>query len=638
MKTLPAIVFAVLAGSALHAQQNNAAVPSAQPFGVIDKSDLEMTACDFEKDANAEILFDKEAVSFTNDYQRITERHIRVKIFNDNGKDEANVKLRFIEGNRSEIISDIEAETFNLENGAVEVTKVDKKQIFEQRVNKLITEKVFSFPDVKPGSVIEYKYTVLSPSLIMPTWFFQAGVPTRYSEFSAQIPPILYYKSFLTVNQPLAKNTPDVKALANIPAFYDEPFMGSRKDNMERIVYQLTGINSGPRSKSFASTWPDIAKELLEHDYFGGQFKPKLTGEEELISRAKALHTDAEKIAFLFGEVQKQMKWNNENVWFTVNGTQDAWNQKTGNSTEINLILYHLLRKCGLTAYPMLVSTKSNGKVYPAYPNKNQFNKTVTYVPVDSAVYYVLDASNKYNTCNDIPRNLLNSFGFYIDPDGERSDMVFLQKTNPALQQVSINADIAPGGKISGTAEINSYSYHRIDALERFDADGEKKYASYLRDKDNNLKVIRVKFENADTDTLPLKQVVTFDLTPAVPDDNYIYFTPNLFTRLKTNPFLSEKRLTDIDLEYRKDYLINGVYKMPAGYKTDVLPKNVSLVMPDKSISLKRVIAEQDGSIIVSYRIDFKKSIYFKEDYPVIHEFFKKMYEMLNEQIVLKKS
>jgi hypothetical protein len=59
--------------------------------------------------------------------------------------------------------------------------------------------------------------------------------------------------------------------------------------------------------------------------------------------------------------------------------------------------------------------------------------------------------------------------------------------------------------------------------------------------------------------------------------------------------------------------------------------------MPDKSISFKRIVAEQDGSIAIRYVISYQKSVYFKENYPEFYAFYKKMHEMLNEQIVLKK-
>jgi hypothetical protein len=78
---------------------------------------------------------------------------------------------------------------------------------------------------------------------------------------------------------------------------------------------------------------------------------------------------------------------------------------------------------------------------------------------------------------------------------------------------------------------------------------------------------------------------------------------------------------------------------VPAGYKVDVLPKNISMTTPDQGVVFRRIMGQQDdGTIAVRYVIVYKKSIYFKENYADFHEFFKKMFEMLNEQIVLKKS
>jgi hypothetical protein len=51
-----------------------------QPFGKVDTADLKMDHCDFEKDANAMVLFDKGDISF-DEYGVITFiRHKRIKI------------------------------------------------------------------------------------------------------------------------------------------------------------------------------------------------------------------------------------------------------------------------------------------------------------------------------------------------------------------------------------------------------------------------------------------------------------------------------------------------------------------------------------------------------------------------------
>jgi hypothetical protein len=202
---------------------------------------------------------------------------------------------------------------------------------------------------------------------------------------------------------------------------------------------------------------------------------------------------------------------------------------------------------------------------------------------------------------------------------------------------VLITADLKPDGKMSGTAQLNSFSYNRLDAVEKYKTDGEQKYMDYLSDGDNNLKISAVTFDNMEVDTLPLLQKLDFNLTLSGSDENYIYFSPNLFTSLHTNPFLSENRYSDIDFGYRSYYSINGIYKEPAGFKVDALPKSVSMGMPDGGIVFKRIVAEQDGSIVVRLSIDYKKSLFFKENYADLHEFFKKMHEMLSEQIVLKK-
>jgi hypothetical protein len=173
--------------------------------------------------------------------------------------------------------------------------------------------------------------------------------------------------------------------------------------------------------------------------------------------------------------------------------------------------------------------------------------------------------------------------------------------------------------------------------LERYNTSGEKRYLENLKDDNKDINITAYKMKDMDVDSLPLREDLDFKLELTGSDDKYIYFNPNLFTGIGANPFLSENRAADIDFLYLNNYTINGDYKIPAGYKVDAIPKSMLFVMPDKSISFKRTIGEMDGAVIVHYVIDFKKTFYNKDEYPELHQFFKKMYEMLNEQIVLKK-
>ena len=661
IKPLSLFLFIAFAWSA-KAQTAPQNVPGAMPYGKIDMADLEMKACDFEKDVNAEVLFNKGDCYFDQYFETITNViHKRIKIFNDEGKNEADVHIEYYSGNQYEYIRSIQAETINLVNGKIEITKVDKKSIFTKIIDKAKSEIVFSFPNVRPGSVIEYKYEWNTNAFYhMPTWYFQDKLPVRYSEFSTSMPEIFYFREHYQGSRDLVKDThkgnsvtigsgvsaitvsldDELRAMVNIHSLPDEPFMSSYADNVKCLSFQFVSNKPiGGFVKTYSDTWAKVGGALIDDEDFGAQLRRKLNNEQVIIDKAKTLKNDDEKISYLFNKVRDDMTWNGSDSWYTSDGgTPKAWEKKTGNSADINLILYHLLKQSGVEAYPMVVSTREHGRVHPYYTSLSQFNRAVVYVPVDSTKEYVLDATDKYNAYNQVPAELLNSSGLYIDKPKNLYDIIKVTNNLPARQVVLINGEIKPDGKLTGTAEISSSGYNKISVKRRYKKDGEKKYIDYLQDGDNNLKIASVAFENMDVDTLPTTQKIDFKLDLTGSDENYIYLNANLFSSLKNNQFLNETRMTDIDFGYQRNFSINGNFKVPAGYKTDALPKNLTMVTPDKSIVFKRVVAEADGAVVIRYNVNYNKAEYSKTDYDYFHEFLKKMYEMLNEQIVFKKS
>jgi hypothetical protein len=624
-----------------------------QPFGKIDKADLEMKSCDFEKDANAMVLFDKGNIYYGTDLVLNIEHHKRVKIFNDNGKNEANIRIEYISSNHAEFITNFQAQTINIgPNGQVEIIKLDKKTLYTENVDKSRSAYVFTFPNVKPGSVIEYKYTLNSHIYYyLPEWSFQSSLPERYNELTTEIPDLFYFKLQSNVRDPFTVNKTGVgnlgsygteittRGMANVHSVPDEPYMRSIADNVQNISYQLVSVKpiSGFTS-TFSNTWEKVGTELGEDEDFGLQFKRKLANEEAIISRAKSMKKDDDKIAYIFNEVKNSMKWDGVDRWYTNDGTVKAWEKKTGNSAEVNLILFHLLKQAGVKAYAMVNSTRSHGSVNPGFSSLYQFNRASVYIPVDSSNYYLLDATSKYNAYNEIPADLLNTTGFYIDKETKAFNIVFIAKNKPVFQTVYINASIMPDARLDGTLQLTSSSYNRLKAIKRYKNDGEQKYLDFLKNSDNTIKLSALKLENMDVDSLPLIQAVTFKQELTGSDGNFIYFAPSVFAPLRNNPFISENRFSDVDFGYLDNFALTGNYKLPAGYKTETLPKNITMEMPDKSITFRRIFAEQDGNITVRYTVSYKKTIFFKESYDDLRDFYKKLGEMLNEQIVLKKS
>ena len=641
--------------------QSPQTVPAPQSYGKVDMADLELKTCDFEKDANAEVLFEKGDLYFDLDVGSTTnEIFKRIKIFNENGKKEADIHLKFWSGNQLEYITGLQAETINLNDGKIEITKLDKKSIFTNKIDKQQSEIVFSLSNVKAGSIIEFKYKLNQNTLFdIPSWEFQGKLPVKYSEFSTSIPDFFYFRELPHYYQPLVKRISKTESrsigsgqdailyslneytrgMANIPSLPDEPYMSSFIDNVERVFFQLVSIKPPQGFVHLHSdTWAKVGGILADDEDFGGQLKRKLTDEETIVIAAKALKSDDEKIAYIFNQVKNIMKWNEIDRWYTIDGTVHAWEKKTGNSAEINLILYHLLKQAGLEAYPMVVSTRDNGRVREYYTSVSQFNRAVVYIPVDSAKNYILDATGKYNSYNETPAELLNSSGLYIDKTKKVFNFHFIRKDVPARETVFINAEVKGAGKIEGTADISSTSYERLTAIEKYKTDGEKKYTDFLRSDDNTLKISAVKFENMDVDTLPLTQHLVFSQELTASDENYVVLNANLFNQIKNNPFLSENRMTNIDFAYPRTFIIAANFKIPPGFKTEALPKSINMVMPDKSVTFKRFVAESEGVVVVRFNVNFTKAEYKKDDYADFHEFLKKMYELLNEPVIFKKS
>ncbi len=611
--------------------------PVLQPYGKVDQADLEMKDCDFEKGANAMVLFDHGVMDGKAGLPM--GHHTRIKIFNDFGKGAGVVILEYLSTGYDVGIADIKGETINLENGKIEITPLDKKQIYKEEIDKWHSALKFAMPNVKAGSIIEFTYREYPRSV----WNFQNFIPVRYSEVELNLPATIDFKSIPHVKQPYVKSvgettdTYQVRAMANIHSMPNEPYISSRIDNLQHI--EFIGVNTR------VSTWPKIGKMLINANDFGYDLDRNLTNEAGIIKKAKELRSADEKIAFIFDTVRNSMKWNDRLMFYTQDGTVKAWDTKSGNSAEINMIVYHLLKKADIKAYPLIVCTKNNGKLNPANPTIFLFNNTVVYVPVDSTKNYVLDASGRFNQYNVIPKNILNSFGLSLDPHNninfaqrdKDNEMVFIKNDEPAMRSISINAEIKTGGKMEGNAELTSYSYNKVNALRLYNEKGQDKYLDTLRNSDNNLTISSFKRENMEVDSLPLTQQFNFKLDLSGSDENYIYFNTNLFNGLGKNPFFSDERFSDIDFGYMDNFALYGVYKLPTGYKTDALPKPITIVMPDQSIIFKRTVVEDDGAILVKYVLNHKKTIYFREEYQDIQGFYKKMHELLNEQVVLKK-
>jgi len=61
------------------------------------------------------------------------------------------------------------------------------------------------------------------------------------------------------------------------------------------------------------------------------------------------------------------------------------------------------------------------------------------------------------------------------------------------------------------------------------------------------------------------------------------------------------------------------------------------MILPDTSISLTRMSSVMGNRLSVRLNLEFKKPFYTVAEYPDFKEFYKKLFDILNEQYVVRK-
>lgn len=612
-------------------------------FGKVDKAELEMTSCDFDKNAEAVALIDVGELASIDFSPLQFEHRVRIKILNNKGLDHANIHLRYIGYHNDEKITGLSAQTYNLDaNGNVVVTKVDKKQIFDKRIDKYYSEVVFSFPEVKAGSIIEYKYTHYNVSLL--DWYFQRSIPVVYSRFVMDYPSEIEISSTPYVSLPLEKNMEDKGTrtvqrfvMHNIPALRDEPYISCDDDYRERVLTRVISVNVNGIRKSFTYNWPAVVKDLMEDEDFGVQLKKNIPRTSDLDEALKNINDPYQKMKTIFEYVRKNMEWNGQHGIYAYDGVKSAWKEKKGSNAEINLILVNLLKDAGLDASPLLVSTRENGQVNTLIPNIGDFNAVVAYVKIGDD-FYVLDATDKYTPPRLIPENLMYSEGLAIEKY-DTYEWGWRTIWNPKEQYKSVSVftmNIDDEGKLKGSGRVSSYDYARLKRYPTLKLGKDKFEKAYFSDPNPDYSIDSFHLANEDNDSLPLVQDLQFhrDL-PGTGD--YRYFTLNMFTGMEKNPFLADHRFSDIFFGYDQDHEIMALVNIPDGYSFEALPHSIRMMMPDSSIQITRRVASNEHQLSVRISLEFKQPFFYQRDYAYFKEFYKKLFDLLSEQYVIKK-
>jgi hypothetical protein len=626
--------------------------PTLPAFGKVEKSELEMKECAFDKNAEALVLFDVGEVYCGLNLNAVSdplttqmERRVRIKILNDRGLDHANIRIRYYSYHNAESIKKLTAQTYNLDaSGNIVVSKVEKNLIYSKQISKRYSEEVFTFPEVKAGSVIEYKYTIDAEGLDgLDDWYFQKSIPVAFSQFTVDFPKELEvlaqpYCSLNYDRKSLEKNDRDVQvfSMSNVPPLHDEAYISCEDDYLQKIKTSIAAVNTPMRRISLVRYWPEVIKDLMEDEDFGIQLKKDIPRTADLDQQLKPISDPYQKMKLIHSYVAKNMQWNGVDGIWAIEGVKSAWKDKKGTTGEINLILVNLLKNAGLNAHPILLSTRDNGIVQTAMANISQFDKVMAYVTIDSS-FYVLDATDKYTPPSLIPLDVMTNEGLVIEKieTGEWGWKTLWDPSKLVKNTILLSASVNEKGEMKGTAVVSNVDYARVEKMPKLKGEKQKYIDEVFATNNPSLKIDSFHVENDDQDSIPLvnKLYFTENLSSS---GQYQYFKLNMFTGLEKNPFIAEQRFSDVFFGANQQYYLVASISIPEGYSFET-PKNIKMIMPDTSIVFSRFVASEGNRLSARITIDFKRPYYSVEQYPEFHEFYKQLFALLNDQIVITK-
>lgn len=647
MKNLFIIIFIILFHTTILYSQNK--------YGKVSTQLLEQTSYNRDTTASALITLKESETIFSinrnNKFQFEQEIKVQIKILKKEGLDWCNQSIGYyFESNYNrEEIRGLSGCTYNLENGKIIKSNLSKNNIFEEDSGTNFRLCKFTMPAAKVGSVIEYKFTIVSGFLQdLREFNFQESIPIEEVSYNIRIPEylnyninMLGYESVETKRKDINGNLffEDAKSLQcsmkeidffrkNMPAIKNEEYVWTMSDYLSKVSFELQSVHvPGNIIQTFSSNWSSIDQNLLKSDYYGGNLKKKNIFKNEIDKGELTI----ERAIDIQNMIKSKVTWNGKNSSYPTNLSK-VYNEGTGNSADLNLLLYNALKAGGYNVYPVLLSTRKNGVLPVANPSASSFNYLIVALDIDTMRYYT-DASAKYGDWNILP-NMVQVPQARIVSD-EFKGWVDLSNITPyrsTLMSITTLSDNTQNSKISESNQgMSAYNlratYNSAENETKFIEELEKYYGGEISD---------FIIKNSEETYKPLTLGFTLNKFESL-EDEYLYIDALPQKIVSDNPFKNETRTYPVMFDNITYKRYGANFNIPDGYEVEELPKSehITVNINDMSLLYKTNIMGNQIQILAIFQIN--KILFLPGEYDLLRDFYTKLVQKSNEQIVLKK-
>ena len=651
-------------------------------FGKVTKEELEESVNRVDPEANAAVLYKKEDIFYrysqNEGFTQAREVFERIKIYNKEGFEYATKRVRLLDrsATKKEKLTGLKGYTHNIENGKLIKTKLKKENSFEEKTNKFWATEVFTMPNIKEGTVIEFSYTIESPFISIRDVVLQYSIPIQNLDVDIRIPEFFNFKKtlnpkasfypkiqeskvsrkenlsikerssslgfrsttskFSTDDWEFAENVIKITE-KNIKPLIEEPYLSSIDNYRAKLILEYEFFK-GPDGeiKNYATNWDKVTKTIYDRELFGAQIEKNNYYKEDLDAVLNGKTDELSKAYAVLNFVKSKVKWNDFYGYMSSEGVKKAYKEGQGSSGDINLMLTSMLKYAGLKVNPVLVSTRANG--IPIVPTRSGFNYLISGVETAKGML-LLDATNQYTTANVLPTRANNWQGRRISDTGN-SEWINIANYAPKSKEVvslsmTLNNDLSVNGKVRKILSNQEAYQFRNNYLNK-----DKTELVKLFEKDKGeLEISELEISNGNDLSKPIQYTYAYNLNDAVEEiGNKLYFSPLVFLANTENIFKAETRLYPIDFVFKSNtkYMVN--IKLPENYKVESLPENAKVQLNENACEFSFISKENGQYLQFIVGLDMNKTLFLPQEYEVLKQFFQTMVDKQSEKVVLVKS
>ncbi len=623
----------------------------SRKFGKVTDYELDMTSYIRDTSAVAVYLYEDTQVFYTpmlSDskrlFQQTREYFVKIKILKPEGVSLADVEIQYhVTADIKEYVSGISATAYNKVDGKVVKTPIKSKDIFTEQFSETIQLRKFSIPEVRVGTVIEYKYTIASDYYwVVDPIRIQHEYPVVCSFSEVSTPEYFRFNMSAQGYHPVVvKPTKrsktnyfdDVRTCVamDVPALKDEPYVWSIDDFRTKLTFELESINLPGYYKSYSETWQSV-NERLDKSNFALNLKISNPLKDEVAAIKAEGGEEAEQIRKILKLVTSRMTWDGKYTIWSQNARQKL-RDGVGSSGDINFVLNSALRDAGFNTTPVLLTPRQYGRLPLSHPSMDNIRTFIVEVGLSDGSAVYVDGTSSDNDLNLIPSLLMVDRARLYGISNE-AGWVNLTNLTPNDQRLTVKCQIDENGNITGTLESTSINAIAAVAKSKYRAAGSEEEYVEKMESENNMEISSYKISALNEPSVDEK--IDFTMK-AEKGGDYIYFSSTIVPIMTKNRLTQQERKLPVEFSTTAKYTITALVVIPEGYVIEEVPKAVRMNACNNGASYMYYATANGNILTIQMEYTINRVIFTPKEYPDLHTFMGMMVEKNNSRIILKK-